>query len=386
MARILLGWELGAGNGHIWPLLEMAATLAARGHEPLIAPQQIGPFAADWPTWQAPVWPRLLEALSRRDSRRPATLGDSLAFLGLNIPEAVTAMIKAWDRLLLDTRPDAVIAEYAPMLLVAAKGRIPLLASGNGFALPPDDMPAFPSFFGNPPVVAEASLLATFNDCLRQTGREPLAALPNIFEADHSLVATFEELDPYRKFRNRPVAAPAIAGNVPLSTGKGEEIFIYFNGSLKPPETFWRGLINSRLPIRIHSPQLTDGDADLLEREGLIVSRKPLPFEKIVERSRLLLSHGGLGFVSSGLLAGLPQLIFPFDGEKQLAANAIAGKSGCIRATFDNLDPHLFSTVLRKTWSDDALQAQAQASAPGFRERIIKRIGEEAADIVEKMV
>lgn len=386
MARILLGWEIGAGNGHTSRLLELAAILAARGHQPLFAPQQIGPFAAHWPTWQAPVWPRLLEALSRRERRQPATLGDCLAFLGLDDPEAMTAMILAWDRLLLDARPDAVVAEYAPMLQVAAKGRIPTLAFGTGFTLPPDDMPHFPSFFGDPPIVSEPALLAAFNTSLRQANREPLPTLPKIFEADRSLVATFEELDPYRQFRKRPVSAPAVCGAIPSSTLQGEEILVYFNGSFSPPKPFWQGLIDSRLSVRVYNPQLGEGDASTLQGAGIHVSRKPLPFEEIVARSRLLLSHGGLGFVSSGLVAGLPQVIFPFDGEKMLTAKAIAGKSGCVHATFHNLEAEAFSTFLRETWSDEQLQAQARATAPSFKARMTKKVEEEAADIIETML
>lgn len=386
MARILLGWEIGAGNGHTSRLLELAAILATRGHEPLIAAQQIGPFAAHWPTWQAPVWPRLLEALSRRDPRRPATMGDCLAFLGLDDSGAIAAMIMAWDRLLFDTRPDAVIAEYAPILQVAAKDRIPMLAFGTGFTLPPDDMPHFPSFFGDPSVVSEPSLLSTFNNSLRQANRAPLSTLPKIFEADRSLVATFEELDPYRQCRQRPVMAPAVCGSVPPSTGKGEEIFIYFNGNLNPPISFWQGLVNSRLPIRVYDPHLNDSDATKLQRAGIRVSRKPVAFEEIVARSRLLLSHGGLGFVSSGLIAGLPQIIFPFDGEKLLTAKAVAGKSGCLHASFDGLKADVFSASLREAWSDERLQAQARASAPSFKARMTRTVEEEAANIVETML
>ena len=68
------------------------------------------------------------------------------------------------------------------------------LAFGTGFSLPPAHMPHFPSLFGNPAVVSELSLLATLNDSLRRTDRTPLVALPEMFAADFSLVATFAAL------------------------------------------------------------------------------------------------------------------------------------------------------------------------------------------------
>jgi len=386
MARILLGWELGAGNGHTSRLLELAAIIAARGHEPLFAPQQIGPFAAHWPTWQAPVWPRLLEPLFRRFPQRPATMGDILAYLGLDDPYAMAAMILAWDRVILDAQPDAIIAEYAPMLQLAAKGRVPTLAFGTGFSLPPAQMPCFPSLFGNPAVVSEPSLLSTLNTSLRRTDRAPLMALPEIFAADHSLVATFKELDPYRQWRRELVGVPAVCGPVPLTTGEGEELFVYFNGKSNRPNTFWQGLVDSRLSVRVHDTILNDDDITMLEGVGIHVARTPIPFDEIVARSRLLISHGGLGFVSSALLAGLPQIIIPFDGEKLLTANAAAVSGACLLASFDRMKSDAFAAFLRAAWSDESLHARARAAAPSFRSRMTKPVEVDAVDIVETLL
>lgn len=386
MARILLGWELGAGNGHTSRLLDLASILAERGHQPLCAPQQIGPFAAHWPTWQAPVWPRLLEALYRRYPRNPSTMSDALAYLGLDDPQAVTAMILAWDRLLADLKPDAVIAEYAPMLQVAARGRVPTLAYGTGFTLPPADLPQFPSLFGDPPVVPEPALLDSFNGALAKAGRAAFDTLPQLFAGDSILVSTFAELDPYRQWRTGAVKAPTIIGAVPLATDRGEEVFVYFNGRSKRPNAFWQGLANSGLRIRVYDPQLSATDIATLERAGMIVARQPIPFAVIVERSRLLISHGGLGFVSSGLLAGLPQMIFPFDAEKRLTAIAIDGKAGCRHLAFQDLDADRFATLLRESWSDETLRTQARNAAPAYRDRMSKLAGIEAADMVEALL
>lgn len=386
MARILLGWELGAGNGHSTRLLELAAILASRGHQPLIAPQQIGPFAAHWPTWQAPVWPRLLQPLFRQYQRRPATMGDNLAYLGLDDKDAMTAMIMAWDRLIADTKPDAIVAEYAPMLQLAAKGRIPTVAYGTGYSLPPADMPNFPGLLGEATVVPEALLLAGLNFSLGKADRAPLSALPEIFAADRSLVATFEELDPYRQWRREPVGAPTLSGNVPLADGAGTEVFVYFNASASRPNAIWQALVDSRLPVRVHDPLLTETDIATLEGAGISVARKPVPFDEIVARSRLLLSHGGGGFVSSGLVAGLPQIIIPFDGEKMLTAKAAVANGACLMASFDGLERTSFAALLRDAWSDDALRERALEAAPGFRARVGQSAESQVADIVEEML
>ena len=386
MARILIGWELGGGHGHTSRLLNLAALLSERGHTPLFAPQQIGPFAAHGPTWQAPVWPRLLEPLSRRFERPPATMGDILAYLGLDDSDAMAAMLMAWDRILQDSRPDAVVAEYAPMLQLAARRRVPVLGFGTGFSLPPDHLPAFPSFTGDPVVRPEAPLLSGLNTSLRNLGREPLPALPEIFAATHNLVASFDELDPYHEWRRHAVGAPAIRGPVPPATGAGEELFIYFNGRTRRPNAFWQGVLESRLPVRVHDPLLADADAAKLEQAGINVVREPVPFAEIAARSRLLLSHGGSGFVSSGLMAGLPQVIIPFDVEKRLIADALVGRGLCLRASFDGLAPPAFAAFLRTAWSDGDLQVRAEAAAPHFRERGATPSEAQAAELIEAML
>ena len=383
MARILIGWELGAGQGHTTRLIDLAAVLAERGHVPLFAPQQIGPFAARGPTWQAPVWPRLLGPLARRYERPPATMGDMLAYLGLDDPEAMAAMIMAWDRLLADARPDAVVAEYAPMLQLAGRGRVPVLAFGTGFSLPPAHLPAFPSVIGQPAVVSEPALLAGLNANLTRAGRDPLLALPEIFAADRALVAAFDELDPYRQWRRGANGAPAIVGEIPEAAGEGEELFVYFNGGAPRPNAFWQALADSRLPVRVHDAQLGSADIATLERAGIRVAREPLPFATIAAGSHLLLSHGGLGFVSSALLAGLPQVIIPFDVEKRLTAEALVQRGLCLQASFDGLEAGPFASLLRAAWADEGLRDRARSAAPGFRARMAKRVEVEAADIIE---
>lgn len=385
MARVLLGWELGAGRGHITGLLRAAGLLSERGHEPLFAPMQVGPFAAHGPTWQAPVWPRLLQPLGRRYPQPPATMGDILAYVGLDDREAVTAMLMAWDKVIADARPDAVIAEYAPMLQLAARGRVPVVAWGTGFSLPPDHLPEFPTFTGKPAVRPEAELLAALNESLGRAGRPALGSLPQVFAADRHLVAAFAEFDPYRQWRREATGTPAISGPVPLA-GDGEEVFVYFNGKVRPPIAFWQGLVASRLRVRLYDAGLTAGDMAGLDAAGLHVEQAPVAFADIAARSRLLLSHGGLGIVCSGILAGLPQIAIPFDVEKRLNADALAAHGLGRPASFDGLEANSFADFIRANWADEGLRARARDTAPQFRSRMTRSAEAEAADLVESLL
>lgn len=386
MARILLGWELGAGTGHALRLIEIGRILAERGHEPVYAVQNIAAFAGlGAPVWQAPLWPGQLAMLAKPAAVAPATMGDILAAQGLAEPGAFAALIGAWDAILAAVRPDAVAAEFAPALMLAAKGRVPVLGLGTGFSLPPGGMAHMPSLTGAAAVHDEAMLLAHVNRALAASRRGPIAALPAIFAADRELPAAFTELDPYRAFRTDPAGIPSVSGPVPPANPAGEELFVYMNGSQAPPAAFWQGLQMSRLRVRVHDPRLDAADRAALRSAGFVVEDAAIPFAEIAARSRLVLSHCGLGFVSSALIAGLPQILVPFDVETRLIAAAVTRIGVGLSIPFGAMYPAPFAATLRAVASDDALHQRARAAAPAFAGRMIGQSEEQAATIVAEM-
>jgi UDP:flavonoid glycosyltransferase YjiC (YdhE family) len=380
MACILLGWELGAGTGHAVKLREIGRILAARGHDAIYAVQHVAAFG-DGPVWQAPLWPSQLTTLARPATITPATMGDILVALGLTEPGLLPALIGAWDRILAAVRPDAIAAEFAPALMLAAAGRVPLVGLGSGFTLPPGAMATFPSLTGEAAAHDEAPLLDTVNRALTRFGRPPISALPAIFAADRELPAAFAELDPYRAARSDPAGLPSIAGEVPLADPAGDELFVYMNGSQTRPPAFWQGLHRSGLKVRVHDPRLNGADRSLLRGAGFAVEDAPISFAEIARRSRLVLSHCGLGFASSALLAGLPHILVPFDVEKRLIAAAVTGLGLGLTMPFEAMEAEPFADFLRAAATDDVLTARSRAAAPAFRTRMTGNSDEQAATL-----
>ncbi|TVV71841.1 glycosyltransferase [Sphingomonas solaris] len=386
MARILIGWELGANTGHIVKLAGIAGELAARGHEPVFAVQQIGTVPPGYPVWQAPLWPTQLATLSRRAETAPATMGDILAVLGLGDAAAMRAIIAAWDGLLAAVRPDVVAAEFAPGLMMSAIGRVPLLGLGTGFSLPPAHLPVFASLTGQPAAQDETVLLDAVNAALRANARPPLDRLTQIFTSDLELPAVFREIDPYREWRRSAYGAPSVMPAPALATGGGDELFVYMNGLIRWPDGFWQGLVDSRLKVRVHDPRLSDADAAVLTGAGLIVERRPVPFDRIVARSRMALSHGGLGMACSALLAGLPMAFMPFDIEKKMVAASVVTLGLGARLDFELVEAARLAAMLRATFENEALHARARAAAPGFRDRMGAGCERQTADAVESLL
>ena len=283
-------------------------------------------------------------------------------------------------------RPDAVIAEFAPGLSMACFGRVPLMAVGTGFALPPADLERFPSLTGQPTVHDESRLLEIVNAALTANGRSPRDTLPGIFHVDRELAAVFTELDPYRPWRKSALGFPATAMSEEIASGEGDELFLYMNGREPRPNALWQALIKSGLKTRIYDPMLSASDSAILERAGLIIEPHPVAFDLIAARSRVVVSHGGLGFVSAALMAGLPQILLPFDIEKHMIAASIEGLGLGHRAEYGTIDADAFAGLLRSTFEDAALIERARLAAPGFRGRFRHTADQEAAEALEALL
>ncbi|NNM78134.1 glycosyl transferase-like UDP-glucuronosyltransferase [Sphingomonas sp. ID1715] len=372
MARFLLGWELGANRGHLVRLAEMARGLVERGHEVAVASQRLD-LSFDWPAgvtlWQAPLWPRLLANVGAVGGDLPNTMGDILYRVALENPDALPALIAGWQALMAAVKPDAVAADFAPALLCAVRGSVPVVAVGLGFDTIPPQLEQFPSLTGKPPVYAEAPLLEQVNKGLAQMGVPTLDRLPAIFGADRVLAGTFTELDPYAPWRQEPVVAPSVSH--PLGeTAEGEEIFLYADATLLRAGPLWDGLVRSGLPVRVYAPSSTPAQRAEMVRLGFKVEVQPVPFERIAARSRLAMTSGGLGFVSSALASGLPVVVMHHDLEKGLTGQAVTRMQLGGHVHTGSIQADAFATSLRQLYQNDSFQRRARELAPGFRARL----------------
>lgn len=372
MARFLLGWELGANRGHWVRLTDIARRLAAEGHTVAIAAQRLS-RAFDLPPevtlWQVPVWPRLLGNVGALGGPLPQTMGDILVRLGLDSDDTLPSLIQGWDAIIAAVRPDAVVADFAPALLCAARGRCPTLAIGWGFDTVPPTLSAFPSMTGQPAAFAESETLARVNRGLAESARAPIRSLPEMFAADRMLAGTFTELDFYRDWRSEPVVAPSVAHPVGEAEA-GEEIFLYADATLLRALPLWDGLVRAALPVRVHVQGASDAQNAELQRLGFIVERRAIPFADIARRSRITMSYGGMGFLSSSLAAGLPTVVVHYDLEKKINGEAITRLQlgGHVPAT--GIQADAFATSLRQLYQNDSFQRRARELAPSFRDRL----------------
>src|SRR5262249_1142273 len=108
---VLLGWELGAGLGHVQRLVPLAQALAAHGCRPVLAGKNlVEPWPAlrdgSFPAIQAPVW----QPRTSRDGRpfQAASFADILAVHGYAAALDLAPMVHAWQGLIDVVQPALV--------------------------------------------------------------------------------------------------------------------------------------------------------------------------------------------------------------------------------------------------------------------------------------
>lgn len=388
MAHVLIGWEFGGNRGHAANAFDLARTLRKLGHKVTFALQRIDSLSPDEAdgsaVWQAPLTPRLLVSSGRRRAAATHTHGDTLAKLGFDDPDIVAAVIRAWHALFAAVKPDLVCADFAPFLLLAARWSIPTVAFGTGFTLPPAELESFPSFTGKPGMPEEPTL-GSINQALTALGRATLTALPQVYAADESVVRTFAELDPYRNHVKRDWVSPC----VPLPIGEaaeGREIFVYTGPSIDPDAELWAGLGLSGLSVRMFIPGISPMYRSHLRSRGFIVEDGPVDFRLIAARSRLLLSNGNHGFVCSGLLAGLPQVLCPYDLEKSLTAADITRLGVGGMSPLQSIKREPFASALRNIYDNAELAQRARDLSVVLRARADRPYHEAVVEVVGRIL
>lgn len=130
--KVLLGWELGGGQGHIQRLAALAQILKSQGLEPVFALKSYNIKGINFP-WQIVLAPHL-PFFGRHESY---TFADILEAFGFGNASLLRSHLQAWKSVLLELRPSLVIADHAPGLVLAARGIVPTIVVGECFTVPP---------------------------------------------------------------------------------------------------------------------------------------------------------------------------------------------------------------------------------------------------------
>ncbi len=378
MKTVIFAWELGRGLGHVMNMRRTAQRLAPHGIRAVAAfsdtssaglLQQVFDEVVD-----APRWPLHARHPAQRSALSSATLNDILSGAGLADGAAVDRLLGAWDELFRKTRPALVIADFAPLAALAARGRIPLVLLGNGYTLPPREMPRFPLLHRQAlPVWDEGRTLATVNASALRRGWQALERLPQLFSGDACLVQSFPLLDPYDTQRTQELDGP-IFDRVPASrAADANSIFAYLSAGYMPHPSLLQALKPFAPRLRIHAPRMSVNELDDLRLAGARIDAEPAPLAEVLPDTRLIVHNGGSGVASEALVAGVPQLVLSAQIEQDLNAQAlqIAGVGRCVK--IHEPGASVSSEFIADMLADEALATKAAELAEEHRGFLARR-------------
>lgn len=385
MKTVLFAWELGAGSGHVMKIRRLASRLAARGFRVVGAVTSLESVSlldgvVD-EVHRMPNWRR-----NNADSRAgevpsSATLNDILVSAGLADADFFGGLVEAWQRLYRALDPALVVADYAPAAAMAARDRIPLVMTGNGYTLPPPEMPAFPPLHTfSPPVHREEDTLAAVNAVARRLGLGTLDRLPEIFAGDAHLVHTLPLLDPYAGFRQLPADGPLIDYPPVGRRDDARQIFVYLSQGVEVRNDVAAALQPVAPCLRIHAPMLPEDAQNDLARRGARIELEPVDLSRALPESRLVVHLGGNGLAAEAVLAGVPQLLLVMHVEQHLTGMALESTgAGRVFTAYDSaqaLPVNAFEAMLE----DDAIEQRAAELGARHRRDVANGAALEAFD------
>jgi len=375
MANFLVGWELGGGLGHAGRLKPLAAGLAKRGHGVTLWLRdlvQTDRLLADLalPRLQAPVWLHRTVGVPEPQ----VSLAEILLGCGYLHPHTLQPLVQGWLAALRLSKADAMLVDYAPSALLAARiAGVPAASVGMGFWLPPAVVP-IPAFRDWQPIAhgrveqAEQQVLASINGVLRQHGAAPLPALWQLFGGDLPLLCSWPEIDHYGRPPGEPVdwLGPNFlpdGGQPPhWPAGDGPRVFAYLKAGHPDHAACLHALVAAGCTVLCYLPEVTSGLAPPVVSPRIHYASSPVDLGLAFAEAGLVVCHAGQATVVQALLAGVPLLLLPMQAEQFLMARQVERTGAAVNAAM-RPRPADFDAMLRQLLAQPACRAAAAAFA-----------------------
>ena len=333
MARVLLAWEIGSDYGHLMRFRSLAAELARRAHEPVLALcdlTHVESILGDttYRVLQAPVF---VSAVSGLPS--PIGFAESTMRLGfLHVP-ALSGMCRGWRSLVETIDPQLLVLDYAPTALLATRGLgIPRVRVGTSFAIPPrtSPMPIYRWWRPESPArIAEAEriVLANANQVLARFEQPAMGGLSDLLEADDEMITASREFDQYPDRSDGSYwgdLANIDHGVTPSWPRVGaRRVFVYLRPRFRDFALVLEALRSLDVSAIVHSPGVAPAQASRHTAANIAFSDNPLRMADVRQQCDLAICHGGSSTVEAVITAGKPVLVLPQHIEQLMTAKRV---------------------------------------------------------------
>lgn len=371
MARFAFIWELGGAYGHLGRMIPVARALQARGHEAVFiirelveAERLLGPHGFKW--YQAPLW--VGRVMNLPD---PLSHAELLMAFGFLDPPALLSICRAWRNLIDLLGVDALVVDYSPTAVLAARGLgLPQLNLANGFQVPPAARPLPPlRWWQKAPVGrlldSEQQVVHVANQVLYELGAPPVEGVLDLLSGGGDVFATLPELDHYPQRSGGDFVGPIFAlgrGEAVHWPAKGAlKVFAYLKPDYGGLDALLTVLGQLDASVLVHIPGVSRRTVEKFSSESLQVSRQPLDIEQVRRSCDVAVLHAGLSTVAALLLAGKPLLLFPQQLEQTMFARSVEALGAAV--VIPEAAMGQFPRLVKRALADPSLADKARQFA-----------------------
>ncbi|MDA1309393.1 MAG: hypothetical protein O2985_07295, partial [Proteobacteria bacterium] len=185
----------------------------------------------------------------------------------------------------------------------------------------------------------ERMLLETINGVLARRGAPPVEFLADILNGDETSVFSVPLVDPYAAYRSEPQLSPFNLPTgmtpLPIEQRRKKGVFFYMPRSQPDLNRAIDAVKAASVDCQAYISDIRPDAAAKLAAPGFTIHAQPQPFERVIPEARLLVHHGGLSTAIAAILAGTPQLIFPWNLEHLVTARQIESLGASVTAAAD---------------------------------------------------
>ena len=372
MAKIVMAWELGAGYGHLAPLLTLTRPLKAAGHEVSFVVRDVAAAEAVLAGDGIPFYPAPANFLPLNGASLHS-YPQILLGTAFNREDELAARVRAWQSLFQVLKPDVLVAEHAPTALLAARGAdFPCVVTGNGFVIPPavSPLPELRPWAPADPAVlaqAEAEALHYANRVAGRAGLPKLERLADLHAGAAPALFTFRELDNYADLRRDADywgILPGPGGETPRwPEGAGTRVFLYgqpFPSLGQVLESLSKGPHRTLVYVPRLAPELKR-----LASTHLAFADRLQDMAAVTRDCDAAVMTNGHGTSAAMLLAGKPMVLLPQHLEMLLIARRVEEHGVGLSAPLLKLEGILGK--LERVLTEPHFKEKAQALAASHR-------------------
>ncbi len=372
MARILIGWELGAGLGHVTRLRKIGRALAERGHHPIFAVRNL---VESWSVLKDDGFTVVQAPMPNASPRsvkspwRAAGLSDIFIMQGFDRPGDIYPVVMAWQHLFELYRPALAISDYSPMMCLAAYGSVPMVIVGDGFTVPPSHLPEIPKIRpGVEETAPQADVVAAMAEVQQRRGRPAPESFSQLFECESTWVCTFPELDPFKAHRLEPAVGPFDAPPAPLPPPNERRFFAYLGTDYKKFKIASQGIAEIGLPGEVYVRRASPKTVKVFKDKGIHVHDRPAPMVETLRNASVIVHQGGIGTTEVSLAIGRPQVVLTTHMEQNLNASAVERQGVGVRVTGD-YEPKAIGEAVHQVLDEPSFMERAQIVAGALHKR-----------------